>query len=362
LLTALLDKFNASQHSVKVVPAVIPFSTFAQTVLTQMSAGKGPDLLRMDIPGFEQAAHGKLLAPMDKMFDQSKYDLIKSNDTYNFVNGKRYGVIFEAINYALIYNPSLISTPPKTFSQFVADAKAATKDGVYGYAVRTTQPESAGMWQDLCSYVYGFGGSWGNGTKLTINSPKVIEAIDAFKEIYDAGVEPKGATASTYRTMYSQGKVAMMADHGGIPSVVQGLNPKIPVEAAPIPFPVKHQAVAIAPLVVNQASKHKAADATFIRWLLKPENQTALQEVLGGSSVAVKTTRSASELKAHPYLKVYDDLNGTGYPFTVKGFEAKTEQISNIVVQQVIAALSGQQTVKAAMDKAQQLSLAAANG
>ena len=61
----------------------------------------------------------------------------------------------------------------------VEEAKAATGKGNFGYAFRATMPERSGFWQDMTNYVYGFGGNWADGKQLTLNSPKVVEAITA---------------------------------------------------------------------------------------------------------------------------------------------------------------------------------------
>lgn len=361
-LKAWLEEFNKSQNKITVVPDGIPFATFAQTVLTQMGAGSGPDLIRFDISTFEQAAASNLLAPLDTMIDASKYDLIKGPDSYNFVNGKRYGFSFDTTSYALIYNKDLISTPPTTFDELLATAKAATKNGVYGLAFRQTAAEEPGMMQDLFNYVYGYGGDFGDGHKLTLNSPKVVAGLEAYQKLYDANVIPKGASAATYRQMFGQNKIGMEIDNGGVPSILLGENANLHLGAAPDPFPVKSQGGILTPLAINAASPHKAAAATFIKWMLEPANQVKLQQIMGAESVATHTTRSAAELAKAPYLKVFDDLVATTKPQLINGFAAKTPDIDKIIVDQVLSALQGQQTMQAAMDKAQQLATAVVSG
>ncbi|HUX71203.1 MAG TPA: sugar ABC transporter substrate-binding protein [Cellulomonadaceae bacterium] len=361
-IKAWLDEFNSSQTKIKVVPDGIPFSTFAQTVLTQMGAGSGPDLIRFDISTFEQAAGSNLLAPLDSMIDASKYDLIKGPDAYNIVNGKRYGFSFDATSYALIYNTDLISTPPTTFDELLATTKAATKNGVYGMAFRQTAAELPGMMQDLFNYVYGYGGDFADGHKLTLNSPKVVAGLEAYQKLYDANVIPKGASAATYRQMFGQNKIAINIDNGGVPAILLGENPNLHLAAAPDPFPVKSQGGILAPIAINAASPHKAEAATFIKWMLEPANQVKLQQIMGAESVATHTTRTAAELAKAPYLKVFDDLVATSKPQLINGFAAKTPDIDKIIVDQVLSALQGQQTMQAAMDKAQQQATAVVSG
>ncbi|MEV4076854.1 ABC transporter substrate-binding protein [Nonomuraea fuscirosea] len=354
LLTKWLEEFNKSQNKIQVAPAAVPYPTFGQTVLTQMGSGKGPDLIRFDMPEFESAADAGLIAPLDELVDVSKYDLIKQPDQFMVHNGQRHGIIFEASNYAMFYNADLIKKPPTTYEEFAKTAKSLTKGDTYGLAFRQTEAEEAGVWQDIFNYVYGFGGAWSDGQKLTINSPANLKGLQACKDLYDAKVIPRGTDAATFRRMFAEGKVGMELNNGGYVTATRGQNADLNFNVAPIPFPVRKQGAILAPIVINEASPAKEAAATFIKWTLEPDNQVKLQEILGASSVATVTKRSPEQLKETPFLTVFDDLTETSLPQIVQGFEAKTPDIRKIVVQNVIAALQGTVDLKTALDRAQQ--------
>ncbi|MEU8175533.1 sugar ABC transporter substrate-binding protein [Microbispora hainanensis] len=354
LLTEWLEDFNKSQNTIKVSAAAVPYPTFGQTVLTQMGSGKGPDLIRFDMPEFEAASDAGLIAPLDDLIDVSKYDLLKQPDQFMVHDGRRDGIIFEASNYAMFYNADLIPKPPTTYEEFTKTAKSLTKGDVYGLAFRQTEAEEAGVWQDIFNYVYGFGGKWSDGKTLTINSPENLKGLQAYKDLYDAKVIPRGADAATFRRMFAEGKVGMELNNGGYVTATRGQNPDLNFSVAPIPFPVRSQGAILAPIVINEASPSKEAAATFIRWVLEPANQVKLQEILGASSVATVTQRSAEKLKETPFLTVFDDLTESSLPQIVLGFEAKTPDIRKIVVQNVIAALQGTVDLKTALDRAQE--------
>ncbi|GAB3143752.1 ABC transporter substrate-binding protein [Microbispora hainanensis] len=354
LLTKWLDDFNKSQSTIKVSAAAVPYPTFGQTVLTQMGSGQGPDLIRFDMPEFEAASDAGLIAPLDDLIDVGKYDLLKQPDQFMVHDGRRDGIIFEASNYAMFYNADLIPKPPTTYEEFAKTARSLTKGDVYGLAFRQTEAEEAGVWQDIFNYVYGFGGKWSDGKNLTINSPENLKGLQAYKDLYDAKVIPRGADAATFRRMFAEGKVGMELNNGGYVTATRGQNPDLNFSVAPIPFPVRSQGAILAPIVINEASPAKEAAATFIRWALEPANQVKLQEILGASSVATVTQRSAEKLKETPFLKVFDDLTESSLPQIVLGFEAKTPDIRKIVVQNVIAALQGTVDLKTALDRAQE--------
>jgi multiple sugar transport system substrate-binding protein len=197
-MRAWLDKFNTSQDKVEVKPVAIPFSSFVSTVFTQMGGGSGPDLVRFDLPEFYAAAEADRLAPIDAYIKDDDFKFGPA-DQYMRIGGKRYGIVFEVSNYAMVYNKDLVKgDPPTNFDQFLAAAKAATTGGNYGFAYRATMAERGGMWYDLCNFVYGFGGRWSNDKgEPTLNSPEVVQGIDAYKRVYNAGVIPKGADAAT---------------------------------------------------------------------------------------------------------------------------------------------------------------------
>ncbi len=353
-LRAWVEQFNKSQDKIEVQPVTIPFSTFANTVFTQMGGGGGPDLVRLDQTDYYAAVEANRLLPMD--------DLVKPGlkwsapDKFLKVGDKRFGIPFEISNYVLILNGALVPNPPKDFDAFVDAAKAATKDGNYGFAFRATMAERAGFWQDVCNYVYGFGGRWSDDAgNLTLNSPKVIEGVAAYKRMYDAGAIPKGADAATYRRMFWEGKLGMEIDNGGVATIFYTQSPTMKLVAAPSPFPTKAQGLILAPLAVNANTKSKDAVKTFLGWMLEPEHQASLQQLLGASNVATVVPRPEADLKDRPWLAVFDAQTENSVPQLVTGYETKTPEIQQIVLEAVLRVLQAGQDPKRAMDDAQRL-------
>ncbi|WP_222864042.1 ABC transporter substrate-binding protein [Pigmentiphaga aceris] len=352
-----VEKFNKSQSAIEVQPLALPFSTLAKTVFTQMGGGAGPDLVRFDLIDYYAAAQAQRILPLDADIKASDYKLTEPNK-YLVIDGKRYGVPFEISNYQLIYNPQLLKggKPPATFDEFLTAAKDATSDQVFGFAYRATMAESNGFWQDLCNFVYGFGGRWSDDQgNLTINSPKVVEGVIAYKKMYDLGATPKGADAATYRRMFWEKKLAMEIDNGGVAGIFSQQAPDLPLQAAPSPFPTRAQGLILAPLAINSNTKHKEAAVTFVKWMMQPENQKDLQAILGAANVATVIERTPEELAARPWLKVYDDQSPHSVPQLVKGFEARTPEIQQVILEQVLRVLQGGAEPQKAMDQAQRL-------
>ncbi|WP_429932897.1 ABC transporter substrate-binding protein [Agrobacterium vitis] len=351
---AWVQKFNDSQNQIEVEPIAIPFSSFANTIFTQMGGGGGPDLVRFDqIDYFAAVPSGRVL-PLEGLIDPSQYKFI-GPDKYLPVNGKRYGVIFDSTGYGLLYNKDIVKAPPTTFEDFLKVAKANTGEGKFGYAYRATMAERSGFWQDVCNFVYGFGGRWSDDKgNLTVNSPNVIEGIKAYKAVYDLDVIPKGADAATYRRMFWEGKIAMNVDNGGVAAIFHQNSPNLPFAAAPSPFPTPAQGLIMTMLSINANTKHKDAAVTFFKWALQPENQKELQRAMG-TIVGTVTPYTAEEIAAQPWLTVYDKQVETAVPQLVMGIETKTPEIQQIVLESVLKVLQGGESPKDAMDAAQKM-------
>lgn len=356
-LRAWVDGFNKSQDRIEVQAIGMPFATLANTVFTQMGGGAGPDLVRFDQIDYYAAVEAKRILPLDEALAGGNYTLTGPNKYLNVV-GKTYGVAFESSNYALLYNKALQATAPANFDEFVAAAKAATGNGNYGFACRATMAERPGFWQDLCNAVYGFGGRWSDGHELTLNSPAVVAGVEAYKRIYESGALPKGADAATYRRMFWEGKLAMEIDNGGVAAILQAQSPSLPLMAAPSPYPTKAQGLILAPLTINANTKNKAAATTFLKWTLEPGPQRALQGILGASNVATVVERTPEELAQSPFLRVYDAQTPNSVPQLVEGFEVRTPEVQQIVLEQTLRVLQAGMDPKRAMDDAQRMAQA----
>jgi multiple sugar transport system substrate-binding protein len=356
-LKAWVEKFNKSQDKIEIQPVALPFATMANTVFTQMGGGGGPDLVRFDQIDFYAAVAANRILPLDDAIKDTDYKFT-APDRYMKVAGKRYGIAFEISNYVLLYNKTLLKDgkAPSTFDEFLESAKAATGNGVYGFAYRATMAERPGFWQDLCNFVYGFGGRWSNDSGTpTINDPKVIQGVIAYKKMYDLGATPKGTDASTYRRMFWENKLAMEIDNGGVAGIFNQQAPDLPLAAAPSPFPTRAQGLILAPLTINANTKHKDAAITFTKWALEPANQKDLQDLLGASNVATSVERSPEILAKQPWLKVYDEQTPNSVPQLAAGLEIKTPEIQQIVLEQVLKVLQGGADPKKAMDDAQRM-------
>jgi multiple sugar transport system substrate-binding protein len=359
-LKEIIADYNKSQSECVIADMTIPYPDYAKTVLTRLGAGSGPDLMNFDYDVWVLAQKSGFLADLGDKIVTPAAGFVDS-DAKAFVDGKRYGMVWETNAYALIVNKQILSDAgvaiPTDWASFVAAAHALTKGDIYGFAFRNTMPEEAGWWSDLSTWVYGFGGEWtdDSGTP-TANSPEVVKAVTEYAKFFADKVVPQGADAATYRTMFWEGKIAMMIDNGAVPGIVVSGNPDMQqnLEVVPQPTPTDRHLQTIFPLGVNaKASPEKQACAVdFMNWTNEPEQQAAIIVASGGLGVATPVETPAEYLKDRPWVATFRSLtNGVLLP--AKGAEDKTAQIRHIVLTQVDQILRSGKTVQSAMDQAQ---------
>src|SRR5690606_24719803 len=113
---------------------------------------------------------------------------------------------------------------PTTPEELVTAAQQIQqRTGVTGFGVRHLMNEQAAWWTDFAAWPYGFDGGWSDGENLTIDSDENIAAVQAYKAVYDSGAFPIGDDASTMRSSFAQGQLAMMIDNSAaVTAMIEG--------------------------------------------------------------------------------------------------------------------------------------------
>ena len=130
--------------------------------------------------------------------------------------------------------------------------------------------------------------------------------------------------------------------------------------AAPSPFPTRAQGLILAPLTVNANTKHKECSLRLREvGACARRTRPSLQDILGASERRHRGARGRRKTSAKkPWLKVFDEQTPNAVPQLVAGFEARTPEIQQIIIEQVLKVLQGGMDPQKAMDEAQSLAAA----
>jgi arabinogalactan oligomer/maltooligosaccharide transport system substrate-binding protein len=171
---------------------------------TASLAGEAPELLWTvnDHAGPFTAAG--LIQPVDGMYDAKQF--VESV----ILDGKSWGVPITSGNHLmLLYNKSMVPTPPQTTNDLISVAKSLTKGDVYGFVYNDTEP----FW--LVPWLGGFGGRVfeADGVTPSLNTPAMVNTL---KFLYDLEfvhkIVPAEADYGTADTLFKEGKAAMIVN------------------------------------------------------------------------------------------------------------------------------------------------------
>ncbi len=361
VLRKMVEQFVVEHPGTTIKEVSVPFPRYVEQMLLRLAGGTPPDVLvATDAMLFTFLDRGHLapfsaFPPLAAMLERDRADLVDGQATAT-VDGQTYGVVSHFSTYGLLYNEKLltdagITRPPTTPQEFLAAASRLTKaPEQFGYGTRHSMNEEGGWWYEVAYWVHGFGGRWATGGKPSVNTPQVVSGVRFFKQLYDAGVFPKGVDAATYRRMFWQEKIAMLTDNNAVYFIAKSQNPSLALRAAPNPFAPPVTVGEISFYTVPKGAKHAQEAATFIEWYRRHLRELGLNlQNLVGSKAA-----NAEILKAFPHLQTFVAAplapNGGALP---PGFEGRMPEFRHIVLQHVTNVLVNNADPAAEMQAAQ---------
>jgi multiple sugar transport system substrate-binding protein len=362
VLRKMVEQYVKEHPGVTIKEVSVPFPRYVEQMLLRLAGGTPPDVLvATDGMLFTFLDRGHL-APLDgfpalaRMLERDRADFVDAQAAAT-VGGKPYGVVSHYSVYGLLYNEKLfaeagIAKPPATPQEFLAAATRLTKaPEQFGYATRHAMNEEGGWWYELAYWVHGFGGKWTAADgKPSVNTPPVVGAVRFFKQLYDAGVFPKGVDAATYRRMFWQEKVAMLTDNNAVYFIAKSQNPNLPLRAAPNPFSPPVTVGEVSFYTIPKGARNAPEAATFIEWYRRHLRELGmnLQNLVGSKAANVEI------LKAYPHLTTFVNAplaeQGGALP---RGYEGRMPEFRHIVLRHVTNVLVNQADPAAEMQAAQ---------
>ncbi|MDQ0707775.1 ABC-type glycerol-3-phosphate transport system substrate-binding protein [Arthrobacter woluwensis] len=338
-----IQAYQKANPSAALAQSTTPFLSFADKLNTELGGKGGPDVFVVQDVNFYPLADAGILAPLTSVVASHHGRPLNHTNTSGIVNGTQYGITWERLNWNFFWNRKLLEkakvTPPTNVKELIA-ASAAIRSatGLDGFGVRHQMTEFDSWFMDFDVWTYGHGGAWSDGSRPTIDTAENLAGVEAFGEIYRSGAMPIGDDASTMRTKFREGRLAMMID---VSSTVAGILRSSKVvtsddigyaERIPLPRPSAHQEIVLA---VNGYSKNRNLAVDFVGWVGSDEGQSALRKAMGPSTLATDIPLDADYARANPWAESFINLAKESRSPLIKGFEAQTKAIMREVMTQV---------------------------
>jgi multiple sugar transport system substrate-binding protein len=236
-------KTYESKSGVKMNLQIINWNDIDQQSSTMVQTGTPPDVLNLNAYA-SYAKDGLLYSSDDVLSADTKTGLIDAFVKSGTYNGKMYGFPDLSSARALFYNKDLftkagIANPPKTWDEFVTDAKKLTAlgNGTIGYA-QPLGPEEAQA--EFSIWLFNNGGDWKTDGKWTINSAKNVETLQFMKDLSAKDKVTQNNPGKTNRTdgafpLFTSGKAGMVVGFGPLQGDLDSKFKNIKYGIAPMP-------------------------------------------------------------------------------------------------------------------------------
>jgi multiple sugar transport system substrate-binding protein len=361
LTKIVIPRFEQLNPSIKVNQVPFDYNSLQQKLTTSAAGGTLPDVIRSDIAWVPQYAKLGVFAPLDKLmpdFKKLSKVVYPGSLATNFYKGHYYGLPLDTNTRVLMYNQQAlasagITSPPATFAQLQADAPKLKAKGIYAFADSGT-----GGW-NILPWIWSGGGSLTNATFTKasgyLNSPKTVAAVQFLVNLYKQGAIPNLITgdqgALGTEDGLAQGKYATILDGPWMFPIFRSAYPEFHLQTNPVPAGPGGSVSVVGgeDIVMTSSSKHQAADAQFIRFMLSPWAQTQMAHA-GQMPVRTDVTKQLTKINA--YYGIFERQLRTARPRTPS---PNWPQIDTVLGNAVASAFKGQPTQQALDGAAQQI-------
>lgn len=316
----LMDEFNAANPGIVVSQEPQNWGEIYAKAPAALAAGNAPDLL-FAIPDFVNIIKELgATQPVDDFIaqlktDQKMYDWAIELYTYD---GHTWAVPLYNMAQSLWYHKSAFEaagvTPPTTWEEWEAAAKALTADGKYGVGL----PANRNLYTDQVVYDFmvnsGAQDIYDADGNIVFDTPETVAAYDFYKTMWQyAPPDSTGWAWGEAEACFNSGTCAMVPQFTVISTYDQAGGDAADLGVLALPrsssadknYTISY--VNAAMVLAKDAAKQEAAQK-FLAWLLQPENYGRFLNMEPGLFLPVTETGSTAEsLWNDPLVVKYHD-------------------------------------------------------
>jgi multiple sugar transport system substrate-binding protein len=356
--------YSQAHPSAQVDLIQLPAGQYVEKIFTEVQSGQVPDILPLFTTQMPQYMHLDLLEPLDPWLDKAPFkNKLVLLQRFAQKNGKNYGVALTASPQGLLYNQALLEKAkvdiPKTLDDLYSAADKIYKaTGVFGFGVHVDTSAMLLAYVSCMQWVLGNGSDFSKTDgSITCNAPKTVEGFQQMMRFVNAPFAPKGLGWYQLRTMFAEGKIAMLFDGpwdlGQVKTVSPSLYPLVGMAPCPTPTHAAITGGAFYTMLRKEANKQAVWD--YIAFATSDEWQRRWVEVevqVPGITIAP----APAFLRENPGYRYVTELAAkyaTGFGYLPPGYELVATTLQTKVIDHVGDIWSGAKPPKVAMDECQ---------
>lgn len=343
----------------KIAPEVVGWAQCQDKATTLAAAGTPVAMAYVGSRTLKEFAENDLIVPVPMTDAEQKTYYPHIVDTVTF-DGKQWGVPIAFSTKALYWNKDLFKQagldpekPPKTWAEEIAFAKQIKeKTGMAGYGLPAKTFDNT--MHQFMHWVYTNNGQViDKDGKITMDSPEVLAALQAYKDITPYSVE--GATAyeqNEIRAIFLDGKVGMIQNSSGAATRLMKTNIHWGITTLPLGPSAKGPGTLLITdsLAIFKGSGVEDKAIEFAKFITSPGPQGEYELQGDAGLTPLRPSAQVDEfVKAQPFWKPLIDGITYGGPEPLfkdyKGFQ-------NATIEMVQSVVTGKAEPAAALKKA----------
>ena len=364
VLSPELAKFT-KQTGIKVNLEVVPWADLLNRVLAATTSGKGPDVVNIGNTWSSSVQATGAFLPFDNatltaIGGKSRF-LAGSMSATGVAGQPPAAVPIYSMAYGLYYNKKQfkaagISSPPKTWDDFVIDAKKLTTPSHWALSLEAGSKTENIHTAFTLSQQQG-GSFFDSSGKATFNTPQNVAALKQYVDFMqtDKIVNPSDAQYSNGTEAlkdFATGTTSMVFWQAAQASLKQlGMSPD-DIGVAPVPLPAKLPAggrpvtsmVAGINLGIFKNTKNKDAAIAFVKFMTSTPEQEVLNKTYG-SLPSVTDAYSDPAFQTPNVLVIKDVLSKSAAPLPQVPGESQFEKLVGAAITTLFADAATGKTV-----------------
>ena len=358
----LIDKFHSEQSDIKIKEGGAAFDDYTNDVITQLQANGNVDfdIIQTTPDLVLQLLSAGILTPLGSVLTDNNITTLSPSHNYITVDGQPMGLDVVTVRFGLFYNKAItdaagITSYPTTVDDWLKMSTDLTdrpnKFGMYSPHVMSIADS---FWFTLQEWACPYGGTWATGKTPNLTTEPIMNAIQLFKNFYDATF-PQGSDDATATRQWGANQIAQQLIVSAAVNVYKASAPDLypNIRSAVLPWASKQTISRIHPITVNNTSKNADAGVEFITWLYKPENYRLLLTKQLDVIPSYDVGGLEDYFKDLLWLDGLQDVTPITPPEIVGDFIFKNQEFGQIVLTHVQDVLTGNASVEDAMTAAQ---------
>jgi multiple sugar transport system substrate-binding protein len=333
VLTPVIEKWNA-KGGIQIEALYINDGEYVTKVSTAFATNSEPDILSADVVYMPQFNLAGRFTDLTKQIKDLPFGdkLISGHVGIGTYKGKKYAVPFSADVSVLFYNKDLFrkagldpESPPKTWAEIITYAEKIRALGSDYYGFYFTGSTSGGYAFTWLPYIWASGGDifTKDGTKATIDTPIVREALKFYQDLVTKKLVPAGAavdTGSNWTAPFLTGKIGMIVNGPSTINLLKKDHPEIDFGVALLPGKNGGASTFTGgdDMAISKNSKLKKEAWSFLSFLLSDEVQLEIYAKNGQPTLRTDLAEN-KYVQADPRLVTVNKAVGLGQcPYTFK--------------------------------------------